>query len=59
MLILRHPYLTLEQSRGHMKDLKEPINFKHLNQAARNVKFNQHWTWEEQLGHLRVKDCWE
>lgn len=59
MLVLRHPYLTKEQSCGHMKDLKVPINFKHMNQEERNVLFKKHWTWEQQLGHLRVKDCWE
>ncbi|XP_015126207.1 ribosomal protein 63, mitochondrial [Diachasma alloeum] len=59
MLFLRHPYLTNEQSHGHMKELKVPPNFRAMNQADRNKRFDKHFTWQDQLVHLRTTDRWE
>ncbi|XP_011296976.1 ribosomal protein 63, mitochondrial [Fopius arisanus] len=59
MLFLRHPYLTKEQSEGHMKEIKVRPDFVTINQNARNERFNKHFTWQDQLVHLRTTDCWE
>ncbi|KAK0162643.1 hypothetical protein PV327_006405 [Microctonus hyperodae] len=59
MLILRHPYLTLEQSVGHMKDLKPRPSLVELYRDYRNSRFQKHFTWNDQLIHLRTTDNWE
>ncbi|XP_015512537.1 large ribosomal subunit protein mL63 [Neodiprion pinetum] len=57
MLLLRHPYLTIEQSSGHMKDLR-------VDQIAkwdkeRSEKFSKITTLEDRLMHLKVRDAWD
>ncbi|KAH0539228.1 uncharacterized protein LOC123258612 [Cotesia glomerata] len=59
MLILRHPYLTSEQSRNYMKDLKVPVPLSIVGNRKRNELFNKHFSWVDQLAHLRVRDAWE
>lgn len=58
MLILRHPYLTIEQSYGHMMELREPRVPVDTN-SVRNAKFNKHFKWEHQLVHLRCTESWD
>ncbi|XP_063978814.1 large ribosomal subunit protein mL63 [Diachasmimorpha longicaudata] len=59
MLLLRHPYLTVEQSHAHMKDLKLPLDYRTINQNERNRRFDRHFTWQDQLVHLRTTDAWD
>ncbi|XP_071871233.1 large ribosomal subunit protein mL63 [Bombus fervidus] len=61
MLILRHPYLTAEQSNGHMSHLKEQ-KFATLVTKFRedaNAKFNRKVTIMDRLGHLKVAESWD
>lgn len=59
MLVLRHPYLTVEQSKAIISKNKDRDHRVHWN-AARNEKFSKKsLTWAEQLSHLRVTDAWE
>ncbi|KYQ48862.1 Ribosomal protein 63, mitochondrial [Trachymyrmex zeteki] len=62
MLILRHPYLTLEQSHGHMKDMyvnsrKQKFFEKVL--AENRQKFQKEITIAERLCHMRVTEAWD
>ncbi|XP_043526116.1 ribosomal protein 63, mitochondrial [Frieseomelitta varia] len=61
MLILRHPYLTSEQSQGHMCKNKEKIYKNLLNQWREdvNAKFNKKITIMDRLNHLRVTESWD
>ncbi|XP_057336859.1 uncharacterized protein LOC130675302 [Microplitis mediator] len=59
MLILRHPYLTSAQSHNHMKEIKPPINMSDVHNKVRNELFQKHFSWVDQLAHLRVRDSWE
>ncbi|XP_049767605.1 ribosomal protein 63, mitochondrial [Schistocerca cancellata] len=59
MFYLRHPYLTLEQSSGHAKELK-----KHEQWLAEKIKekprrFPENVTLEKRLCHLRFQESWE
>lgn len=61
MLILRHPYLTTEQSSGHMSHLKQQ-KFDTLLTKFRedvNAKFNRKVTIMDRLGHLKVAESWD
>ncbi|XP_067015365.1 large ribosomal subunit protein mL63 [Anabrus simplex] len=58
MFYLRHPYLTLEQSQGHAKELKKKEQWM-ANAKLKSVKFRDHVTLKERLGHLRVSEAWE
>lgn len=60
MLILRHPYLTVEQSHGHMKELENRTEkfFKIIMEEKRN-KFQKEITIAERLSHLRVTEAWD
>ncbi|XP_001606403.1 ribosomal protein 63, mitochondrial [Nasonia vitripennis] len=61
MLYLRHPYLTVEQSHGHMKDFKmaEMQTFWDNINKPKNERFSQHVTLPERLIHLKVTNAWE
>ncbi|XP_008552799.1 uncharacterized protein LOC103574993 [Microplitis demolitor] len=59
MLILRHPYLTTAQSLNHMKEIKPPIDMNEVRNKMRNALFQKHYSWVDQLAHLRVRDSWE
>lgn len=60
MLILRHPYLTVEQSRGHMKELENRREkFFKLIMEERHKKFQKEITIAERLSHLRVTEAWD
>ncbi|XP_076293980.1 large ribosomal subunit protein mL63 [Lasioglossum baleicum] len=61
MLLLRHPYLTIEQSRGHMTEFKDE---KHLNlitgwQENRNARFNKRITITDRLNYYMQNEPWE
>ncbi|XP_015184932.1 PREDICTED: uncharacterized protein LOC107070896 [Polistes dominula] len=58
MLILRHPYLTLEQSSGHMKHIPK-IRTGVLFGNKKNEKFAKMITIEERLSSLKVTEAWE
>lgn len=61
MLILRHPYLTREQSCGHMKDL-EPDKHKRFIAdiiELNRQKFQKEVTIAERLCHMRVTEAWD
>ncbi|XP_034936716.1 uncharacterized protein [Chelonus insularis] len=59
MLILRHPFLTPEQSHGHAKSFKTPIRSAEVYNKKRNARFNRHFTWNDQLCHLLTTEGWE
>lgn len=60
MLILRHPYLTVEQSTGYMKDLenREKKFFEKLNEYRR-ADFQKNITIADRLSHMRVTEAWD
>lgn len=61
MLILRHPYLTVEQSNGHMSHLKQEkiANLMTKFKEDANAKFNRKVTIMDRLGHLKVTEAWD
>ena len=62
MLILRHPYLTLEQSYGYMKDMypeSRKQNFLEKVRAENRQKFQKEITIVERLCHMRVTEAWD
>ncbi|XP_017891069.1 ribosomal protein 63, mitochondrial [Ceratina calcarata] len=61
MLILRHPYLTSEQSHGHMKEFKAARMNATVNgwYEAANEKFNKKITIADRLHHLTVTERWD
>ncbi|XP_011880091.1 PREDICTED: ribosomal protein 63, mitochondrial [Vollenhovia emeryi] len=61
MLILRHPYLTTEQSRGHMKEQNGDRNckFVELMIQYQREKFQKEVTYADRLSHLRVTEAWD
>ncbi|KZC13356.1 PREDICTED: uncharacterized protein LOC107191439 [Dufourea novaeangliae] len=61
MLLLRHPYITAEQSFGHMKDVKQEksdklIQFWH---EEKNVKFSKRITIADRLNYYMVNESWD
>ncbi|XP_061401099.1 uncharacterized protein LOC133336838 [Musca vetustissima] len=60
MLYLRHPYLSVEESAGHVKDLKKSeAKIAMWNDAQTAKKFKPHVTIEERLSHLKIKEAWD
>ncbi|KAG7188908.1 hypothetical protein KM043_008513 [Ampulex compressa] len=60
MLILRHPYITVEQSHGHMKELRDPNKSIATNAyLGRNKKFTRKITIADRLNHLNVTNSWD
>ncbi|XP_012522458.1 ribosomal protein 63, mitochondrial [Monomorium pharaonis] len=60
MLILRHPYLTVEQSCGHMKALEDrTAKFFDVIQEERRQKFQKQITFADRLSHMRVTEAWD
>ncbi|XP_029160907.1 ribosomal protein 63, mitochondrial [Nylanderia fulva] len=59
MLILRHPYLTIEQSHGHMKHIEKDKMFFDKFQESRKQEFEKTITIAERLAHLRVTEQWD
>ncbi|KAJ3651187.1 hypothetical protein Zmor_017240 [Zophobas morio] len=59
MFLLRHSYLTPEQSSGHGRALgKNEANYiKTI--VAKKKDFKENITIEEVLGHLRHKEAWD
>ncbi|VEN49553.1 unnamed protein product [Callosobruchus maculatus] len=58
MFLLRHPYLSPEQSFGHARALgkNEANTIKTLTKVR---PYKEHVTIESRLAHLRVKEAWE
>lgn len=61
MLLLRHPYLTIEQTHGHMEEQKEQKYLDKLRQwrEETNEKFNRRVTIMDRLSHLKVTEAWD
>lgn len=61
MLLLRHPYLTIEQTRGHMKEvtLQKRIDFINAKREEQNEKFHKEITIADRLNHLKIRDAWD
>ncbi|KOC70388.1 hypothetical protein WH47_02891 [Habropoda laboriosa] len=61
MLLLRHPYLTAEQSHGHMKEIKKAKMFSLLNtwREETNEKFNRRVTAADRLNYLTINEAWD
>lgn len=60
MLLLRHAYLTVEESSGHAKELgKTEAKIAMWNDQRTLRKMKPHITIEERLAHLKVKEAWE
>lgn len=61
MLILRHPYLTIEQSQGHMKEARKQNYLTQLSKwrQEKNEKFNKKITISDRLNHLKVANAWD
>lgn len=58
MLILRHPYLTSEQSLGHMSHIEKPT-LGRLYGKLKDEKFSKRITIADRLNHLKVKEAWD
>lgn len=59
MLWLRHPYLTVEQSYGHMDHVNRSTDFFTEIARLKNEKFEKHVTLAERLVHLKVTEKWD
>lgn len=61
MLLLRHPYLTIEQSRGHMKEFKQERfeNIQKVRQEEKNSRFNKRITTTDRLSYYMLTEAWE
>jgi len=59
MLILRHPYLTMEQSHGHMQKEEKTTKFFQRIFESRKQEFEKETTIAERLCHLRVTEVWD
>lgn len=60
MEVLSNPYLTVEQSRGHMKE-QRPTPKEIIDKFAnlKEIKFTKYVTLEDRLLHLKVKEGWD
>lgn len=60
LLFLRHPYLTQEQTEGHMKEIRAMVPQSiPLVGKLRDIKFSRRYTHEDALCHLKVKEAWD
>nr|CAI5868565.1 unnamed protein product [Callosobruchus analis] len=58
MFLLRHPYLSPEQSYGHARALgKNEANL--IKTLTKPKPYKEHVTVESRLAHLRVKEAWD
>nr|XP_022907835.1 ribosomal protein 63, mitochondrial [Onthophagus taurus] len=58
MFLLRHPYLTPEQSKGHSIALGKQVERMERLRAMKK-DFKDHVTLEDRLGHLRYNEAWD
>lgn len=58
MFLLRHPYLSPEQSSGHTKALGRPEE-KFIKLRTKVKEFKDNVTIESRLGHLRYSEAWD
>ncbi|XP_078037928.1 uncharacterized protein LOC144470528 [Augochlora pura] len=61
MLLLKHPYLTREQSQGHMRKIKRERYKKVVaeNIEEKNLKFNKRITIVDRLRYYMHNEAWE
>ncbi|XP_063220741.1 large ribosomal subunit protein mL63 isoform X2 [Bacillus rossius redtenbacheri] len=59
MFYLRHPYLSVEQSRGHAAALGKPQEWLDRFRQIRTRPWRESVTLEERLAHLRCKEAWD
>ncbi|KAM0725325.1 hypothetical protein ACS0PU_008811 [Formica fusca] len=59
MLILRHPYLTIEQSHGHAGTKEKSTKFFQQIFERRRQEYQKDITTAERLCHLRVTEAWD
>lgn len=61
MLLLRHPYLTLEQSQGHMQEFKREklAELRKKWFEEKNERFNKKISIADRLNHLKVSEVWD
>lgn len=59
MLILRHPYLTIEQSHGHAQTYEKVGKFFQQIYENRKQEYQKEITIAERLCHLRVTEGWD
>ncbi|KAL6426422.1 hypothetical protein ACFW04_009122 [Cataglyphis niger] len=59
MLILRHPYLTIEQSHGHARTSEKIEKFFQQIFEKRKQEYQKEITIAERLHHLRVTEGWD
>lgn len=60
MLILRHPYLTIEQCHGHTKEIKDKKTlFYEKIQAGKIEEFSKQITIADRLNHMKVSEAWD
>ncbi|XP_046829816.1 ribosomal protein 63, mitochondrial [Vespa crabro] len=58
MLILRHPYLTSQQSAGHMSHKERPT-LGQIYGKLKDEKFSKCITIQDRLSHLKVLEPWD
>jgi len=59
MLLLRYPYLTIQQEIGHMTHKKVEKNYMEMFRKATREKFSKEFTLADHLAHLRVTEAWD
>jgi hypothetical protein len=59
MLYLRYPYLTIEQSFGHMNKNEKLKSFWEKVRKPRDERFSKHVTLADRLIHLKVQEAWD
>ncbi|EZA52079.1 hypothetical protein DMN91_011512 [Ooceraea biroi] len=59
MLLLRHPYLTIEQEHGSTKPLRDTVEIIEMLKEKQREKFRKQITFADRLAHLRVTEAWD
>jgi len=59
MLLLRYPYLTIQQEIGHMTEKKMEKNYIEVFRKMKREKFSKKVTLADHLAHLRVTEAWD
>lgn len=60
MLLLRHPYLTIEQERNHMRTFQKSFSERlDIYKEAQREKFRRQISLADHLAHLRVTEAWD
>jgi len=59
MLLLRYPYLTIQQEIGHMIPKKMEKNYMEMFRKMKREKFSKEVTLADHLAHLRITEAWD